>query len=95
MRKRPIQVFLDNRDRALLEALAEREGMSLAETLRQAIRHWAREANAADDPLLRLIGSIDEAHLPEDLSTRHDEYAVARRTDEQGGDRKRRARKAG
>jgi hypothetical protein len=31
---------------------------------------------ADEDPLLELVGSIDDPSLPADLSTRHDEYAV-------------------
>jgi hypothetical protein len=78
MKKMPMQVYLDEQDRELLDRLAKREGLSLAETLRSAIRRWAMEANAEGDPVLNLIGSIDDPAAPADLSTRHDEYAVQR-----------------
>ena len=76
MVRTPLQVYLDERDRRLLEQLAEREGLSLAETVRQAVRRWAAEVSASEDPVLGLIGSIDDADVPSDLSTRHDEYAL-------------------
>jgi len=76
MKKTPIQVYLDRRDRALLDGLAKRLGLSRAEAIREAVRRWAADVSGGDDPLLRLVGSIDEGALPRDLSTRHDEYAV-------------------
>ena len=78
MKKTPLQVYLDDRDRKLLEQLASREGLSLAETLRAAIRRWAAEVSGSADALLKLVGSVDDPTLPADLSTRHDAYAVAR-----------------
>lgn len=78
MKKLPLQVYLDGRDQALLERLARAQGLSKAETVRAAIRRWAAEAAGGADPLLDLIGVMDRPGLPTDLSTRHDEYAVAR-----------------
>lgn len=77
MKKTPIQVYLDTRDRGLLDRLARRLGLSRAETIREAIRRWAAEISGEQDRLLALIGSIDDPAVPTDLSTRHDEYAVA------------------
>jgi hypothetical protein len=74
--KRPIQVYLDDRDRRLLDGLARRLGCSRAEVLREAVRRWAAELSGEGDALLRLIGGLDSAAVPADLSTRHDEYAV-------------------
>lgn len=75
MTKRPVQVYLDARDRKLLDRLASRAGLSHAETIREALRRWAAEGE--EDRLLDLVGSMDAPDLPTDLSTRHDEYAVA------------------
>lgn len=77
MPKKPVQVYLDTRDRALLDRLARREGLTRAEAIREAVRRWASDTAGADDRLLQLIGSIDNPALPADLSTRHDAYAVA------------------
>jgi hypothetical protein len=76
MKKAPFQIYLDTRDAALLERLARRLGLSKAETMREALRRWAVDLDAPHDPLLGLIGSLDEAQMPTDLSTRHDAYAV-------------------
>lgn len=77
MRKTPVQVYLDSRDRSLLDRLAKRLGLSRAETIREAVRRWAADMSGREDRLLDLIGSLDDPALPADLSTRHDEYAVA------------------
>ncbi|MGH7699895.1 MAG: CopG family transcriptional regulator [Gemmatimonadales bacterium] len=77
MPKKPLQVYLDRTDRALLDRLARRLGLSRAEALRAAVRRWAMDLSAQDDPLLALIGCVDDPELPADLSTRADEYAVA------------------
>lgn len=77
MKRKPIQVYLDREDRALLERLARRLGLSMAETVRGAVRRLAAEMSGDRDPLAELIGSIDDPALPRDLSTRHDEYAVS------------------
>ncbi len=74
--KKPFQLYLDQRDHSLLEGLAQRLGLSMAETVREAVRRWVVEEAGTDDPVLGLIGSIDDAELPTDLSTRHDDYAV-------------------
>jgi hypothetical protein len=76
MPKTPVQVYLDSRDRSLLDRLASRVGLSRAATLREAVRRWAAELAGEDDRLLDLIGTMDDPTLPPDLSTRHDEYAV-------------------
>ncbi|HEX9580115.1 MAG TPA: ribbon-helix-helix protein, CopG family [Gemmatimonadales bacterium] len=75
MNKRPFQIYLDDRDRALLRDLAGRLGLSQAEIVRAAVRRWGQELSGTD-PLLGLIGSMDDPALPTDLSTRHDDYAV-------------------
>jgi hypothetical protein len=75
-KKAPFQVYLDGRDSALLDRLADRLGVSKAEAVREAVRRWAMDLGAPDDPLLGLVGAVDHPALPADLSTRHDEYAV-------------------
>jgi hypothetical protein len=73
----PVQVYLDGDDRGRLERLARRFGISMAETIRVALRRLAAESWGEEDPLLRLGGSLDSAAVPCDLSTRHDEYTVS------------------
>jgi hypothetical protein len=76
LKKMPFQIYLDARDSSLLERLARRLGLSKAETVREAVRRWVADVEAVRDPLLELIGSLDDPDLPADLSTRHDGYAV-------------------
>jgi hypothetical protein len=77
MKSAPVQVYFTDEDRGRLERLAERLGLSMAETLRLALRRLAAEALGEDDPLLRLAGSLESVAVPSDLSTRHDDYAVS------------------
>ena len=76
--KRPFQVYLDPRDQGLLEQAANRLGVSKAEAVREALRRLAREFSGAEDPLLELIGGLDNPAVPSDLSTRYREYAARR-----------------
>ena len=78
MNKLPFQVYLDPRDRGLLEQAANRLGVSKAEAVREAVRRLARELSGAEDPLLKLIGGLDNPDVPSDLSTRYHEYAARR-----------------
>ncbi len=66
MKKRPFQVYLDPRDRSLLERLARQVGLTKAETVREAVRRWAIEAGAErslDGELLLGKGLEVHAHL--------------------------------
>ena len=84
MKKLPFQVYLDPRDRGLLEQAANRLGVSKAEAVREALRRLARELSGGDggggaeDPLLELIGGLDNPDVPADLSTRYHQYAARR-----------------
>jgi hypothetical protein len=79
--REPVQVYLDERDRALLEQLAERTALPRAELLRLGLRRLSDEMLAAARPgasLDVLIGALDGASdVPEDLAARHDEYLYA------------------
>lgn len=78
MNKLPFQVYLDPRDQGLLEQAANRLGVSKAEAVREALRRLARELSGAEDPLLELLGGLDNPDVPSDLSTRYHEYAARR-----------------
>lgn len=73
-----VQVYLDERDRELLERLAERSSLSRAELLRLGLRRLADEMLAerpAGASLDVLLGALDAApDVPRDLAARHDEY---------------------
>ncbi len=76
--REPVQVYLDRRDRDLLEKVAKTTGLSRAEVLRRGLRSLAEQALTERVPgysLDRLVGSLgDEATLPHDLAEKHDEY---------------------
>jgi hypothetical protein len=70
-----VQVYLDRRDRALLESLAGETGLPRTELIRRGLRKLAGEALIEHRPgwsLEVLIGSIPEG--PADLAARHDDY---------------------
>jgi hypothetical protein len=76
-----VQAHFDVRDRAMLDALAERMELPRTEVLRIALRRLAAETLSDRQPgasLTTLIGALDGASdLPSDLASRHDEYLYA------------------
>lgn len=76
--REPVQAYLDEADRALLEQVAERTGLSRAEILRRGLRAFAQQALTERKPgwsFEHLIGALgDDPSLPTDLSERHDDY---------------------
>ena len=76
--REPVQAYLDEADRDLLEVVARRTGLARAEVLRRGLRAFAREALAERAPgwaFESLIGALgDDPKLPTDLSEQHDAY---------------------
>lgn len=74
----PVQVYLTDRDRALLERVASRTTLPRSEVLRVALRRMAADLPGdakSDRSLDFLIGSLDGARdVPPDLAANHDEY---------------------
>lgn len=73
--REPVQAYLDEADRALLEQVAERTGLSRAEILRRGLRAFAQQALTERKPgwsFEYLIGCLPDG--PPDLSENHDEY---------------------
>ena len=81
--REPVQVYLDERDRALLDAVAERAAVPRSEVLRMALRRLAADLPAAERPgagLASLVGALDASpNVPTDLAARHDEYLYQRK----------------
>jgi len=79
--KEPVQLYLDRRDKSLLEDLAERTGLSQAEVLRRGLRRVAPELlgeAAAGSSLELLIGALAGVpDVPADLAASHDDYLYA------------------
>ena len=72
--KRPLQIYLQPAQDRLLRALAEREGVSLAELVRRSIDKYLADFPLEDDPALELVGLGRSGRG--DLSTNHDRYMV-------------------
>jgi hypothetical protein len=73
--REPVQVYLDARDRAMLEALVSSTGLPRAELIRRGLRKLAAQ-DLTDRPpgwsLDVLTGALRDG--PTDLSLHHDEY---------------------
>ena len=80
--REPVQVYLDESDRSLLNAMAAQSSLSRAELLRLGLRRLSDEmlsANQRGSSLSALKGVLDAAKdVPSDLSARHDEYLYGR-----------------
>lgn len=72
--KEPVQVYLDGDERALLENLAERTGLSRAEVLRRGLRSFGVEQAAGRSPLFDFLLSLRGEDWPADIAERHDDY---------------------
>jgi|SRR5688500_6547949 hypothetical protein len=76
--REPVQVYLDRKDRDLLEQLVESTGLPRTELIRRGLRALAAEKLAPQPPggsMESLIGAFGEApDDPTDLSERHDFY---------------------
>ena len=74
--REPIQVYLTRRERAALERLARRMGVSRSEVLRRglaAIGHG--NVDPGSDPMDGMVGAFDDAG-PQDLAEGHDRYLL-------------------
>jgi hypothetical protein len=70
-------VYLDARDRALLEQLTKTTGLAKTELFRRGLRRLADDATARKAPgysLRELIASADDDDFPPDVSERPDDY---------------------
>jgi hypothetical protein len=76
--REPVQVYLAPEDKELLEALAQRAGVSQAEVLRRGIRRLSAELDQSARPgsslgiLIGALGGLPD--LPTDLAAHHDDF---------------------
>ncbi len=73
-KKKPVQVYLEERHFIFLNQLAQELGISQAEVLRRGLESLVREVL---DPAWLLIGLAgQDTDSPDDLSIEHDRYLV-------------------
>jgi hypothetical protein len=70
--KKRIQIYLQPEQLSRLRAIADRRNVSIAELVRQGVDRLLDDLPIEDDPLLDIIGLVDDG--PKDLSERHDSY---------------------
>lgn len=80
--REPVQVYLAGDDRALLDRVAKKAGVSRAEVLRRGVRYMAAEVLADESPMLAFIREQTiadwPADTPADASAQHDKYLTDR-----------------
>jgi len=72
-----VVVYLDERDRALLEQLTKATGLPKTELFRRGLRRLADQAMAGAAPgfsLRQLVAAADDDDLPPDIAERPDDY---------------------
>ncbi len=70
-------VYLDSRDRALLEDLAERTGLARTELFRRGLRRLAEDLSPetkSGSSLDYLVATARDDGFPTNVAERHDEY---------------------
>lgn len=70
------QLYIDEELNDGLRVLAARTGRSEADHVRAALREYLRAARGepAEDPLLSMIGLVDDPDGPTDVAANHDDY---------------------
>ena len=79
--KEPIQVYMDQGERRLLDRMAADTGLSRAEVLRQGLRRFASETAGSDGPMQAFMDAMRKKPLPVDIALEHDEHLAAAYTD--------------
>jgi hypothetical protein len=71
------QIYIDEDLERGLKALSARTGRAEAVHVRAALREYLRERRSsppARDPLLELVGLVDDPEGPQDVAEEHDHY---------------------
>ena len=74
--RKPVQVYLRPQQLEPLRALAKRRGVPMSELVRQGVDKVLAEVPPEEDPLMDIIGLVDDPDAPTDLAEKHDEYLV-------------------
>jgi hypothetical protein len=70
--KKPIQIYLDERQHRALKALAQEGGSTVAALVRESIEKYLDAIPVDKDPALRLVALAGGG--PRDLAEKHDSY---------------------
>lgn len=90
--REPIQVYLTAHERALLDRVAEKAGLSRAEVLRNGLRRYGAEVLAESHPVLEFLEEMTHgwpSTTPTDIAARHDEYLAKTYARHRGAKKKR------
>jgi hypothetical protein len=71
------QIYIDEELERGLKTLAARTGEAEAVHVRTALRTYLQEqapTSRGSDPLLGLVGLVDDPNLPDDVAEEHDHY---------------------
>ncbi len=73
------QVYIDEDLESSLKVISAQTGRPEAEHIRQALRDYVEKLRSelvadSEDPLLGLIGIVDDPSLPTDIALEHDHY---------------------
>lgn len=72
--REPIQVYMAQDERRLLDQLASQTGLSRAEILRQGLRRFAADRAVEGGPMQELLRSFRRKSWPADIAKNHDEH---------------------
>jgi len=72
--KRPVQVYLEERQDSALRRIAESRNVSLSELIRRSIDLYLNNLPIEDDPAMKIVG-LGRSGLG-DLSEKHDKYLI-------------------
>lgn len=81
--KRPIQVYLDERQDRALREIASRRGASLSGIVRRSVDLWLSQIPEEEDAAWQIIGIASSA--ADDLGLEHDRHLYATLEAEVGG----------
>jgi hypothetical protein len=71
--KKPIQIYVDERQHRALKTIARDSGSTVAALIRESIEKYLESIPVERDPALRIIELAGEEG-PRDLAEKHDEY---------------------
>lgn len=72
LKKKPVQMYLEPRQDAVLAVLSRKRGVSKAELIRESIERYLADLPMNEDPAMGIVGLGKSGKR--DLSEKHDKY---------------------